>query len=165
MKGKAEKPTKSKDDWATPWSFVEFVEKTFLRGQKFVVDVCANRLNSKAEAFIDEDEDALTRPWPDGPVWCNPPFSKKEQFIDKAISEARTNGIETFMLLPASTGAKWFHKVTKYAARIVFIVGRLQFVGAPASADFDCCLAVFSPEWSLGCSRANWLEVPKEYRK
>lgn len=154
-KGKSTKPPKSKDDWQTPFSLFNHLNEIY----HFNFDAAATEENTKCVEF---SGDSLNEPWGDT-TWLNPPFSKKSEFIEKAFEE-RDNGNTTVMLLPASTGSKWFRKMSCMADEILFIVGRLTFVGAPTSADFDCCIAVFRPSMPTVC-RMSFLDLPPELRK
>ena len=49
-------------------------------------------------------------------------------------------------LVPARTDTKWFAIIWEYARLIIFLQGRLKFVGAESSAPFPSALAIFSPE-------------------
>lgn len=133
-----------RDYWATPNEIYNgalnyFVSKGLLPKQAlYVGDVCASKHNKKHERFFSEDNDALFHNWADfalsedpfGVLWCNPPYSrgKKEEFIDKAIREGE-KGVNTIMLLPGDTSAKWFSNCVKSAIAVAFICnGRISFI-------------------------------------
>ena len=45
----------------------------------------ANEHSVKAAKFYTAEDDGLSLPWA-GRMWCNPPFSKKREFVDKLMS-------------------------------------------------------------------------------
>lgn len=61
-------------------------------------------------------------------TYVNPPYSKPEPWIDKAIDEAQ-KGKRIVMLLRADTSTKYFSKLHKSGARITFFYGRIKFIG------------------------------------
>lgn len=133
-----------RDYWATPNEIYNgairyFVSKGLLSPESlYVGDVCASKHNTKHERFFSEDDNALEQDWAKfqfsqracGVLWCNPPYSrgKKEEFILKATMEAK-RGVNTIMLLPADTSAKWFSDCVKNAKVVAFICnGRISFI-------------------------------------
>lgn len=132
-----------KDYWATPDGIVKgsleyFKWKGFIPSHATIgLDVCASKHNTKHPTnFITEKEDSLSVRWKDRlpldscVAWCNPPYSRgsKELFIAKAIQEAHI-GVETIMLLPNDTSAKWFSACVKNAKAVAFICdGRIGFI-------------------------------------
>lgn len=160
-KGKATKPAVSKDDWATPRSLIKFIRRYF--NVRFGIDAAATKENSVAPQFY---KDALNVDWSkrkDKVHWLNPPFSQKDLFLEKVYLEY-CKGVTIWMLLPASTGALWFKKAVNHAKAVYLITGRLTFVGAPSTADFDCCLMQFGG-FDVDWKGIRMLDVPKEYRK
>lgn len=76
--------------------------------------------------------------------FCNPPYSRKEPWIMKAISEQERGNL-TVMLLPVDTSTAWFHDLVLPNAEIRWIRGRVQFFpGKPAP--FASMLAIFRPK-------------------
>lgn len=135
--------TQDKDYWATPDEIVKgsleyFKQKGFLPSHATIgLDVCASKHNTKHPTnFITEKEDGLKTHWVGklettfSVAWCNPPYSRgsKELFIKKAIQETQ-NGVQTIMLLPNDTSAKWFSTCVKNAKVVAFICdGRIGFI-------------------------------------
>lgn len=137
------------DDWCSP-------PEVFFPLQAeigtFLLDPCSNagslvvahhcwhahgRLHDSAIARQCSAVDGLSRPWPidGGWAWVNPPYSDPAPWVRKAISESATRDHGAVaMLLPSSTGERWFHAlVIGHARSIVFIgsdlnSGRLKFV-------------------------------------
>lgn len=73
------------------------------------------------------DGGGLTQDW-SGLVWCNPPFSQKELWIEKFIKHG--NGI---LLLPERGSAPWFGPLAK-ACGCYFVMGKkINFIGGSSS--------------------------------
>lgn len=83
------------------------------------------------------DFDGLSIKWKEL-NYVNPPFSKIEKFIDKAIKEHQ-NGNMIVLLIPARTDTKYFRKLVDYGCDITFITGRLKYNDI-GSAPFPSCL-------------------------
>lgn len=118
------------DEWATPPSFVAALEAEF---GAFDLDPCAREESAKAPLYYTQEDDGLKQPWR-GRVFVNPPYSKPEPWVKKAIDEYRTrrsvNPVEeVFLLLPAATDVGWFHDLILPYCNVRFIKGRLRFLG------------------------------------
>ena len=55
-------------------------------------------------------------------VWCNPPYSNINPWLDKAIAEAE-NGFNTVMLIPSLNGEIRDMTILRHATNLIFIVG------------------------------------------
>lgn len=75
-------------------------------------------------------------------LYCNPPYSNIEPFVDYMINHA-ARGYNVVMLLPVRTGTKWFYKLYKYGCDIALFTQRLHFSNK-AAAPFDCMLVFLS---------------------
>jgi site-specific DNA-methyltransferase (adenine-specific) len=132
-----------KTDWGTP---PELFERWNRQYGPFDLDPCTSPDNPLGTPhFYTKEDDGLKQPW-FGRVYCNPPYGRDiGDWLTKAINEtADGNAKLVVMLLPARTGPKWFHKyVLPCAWRIVFLQGRITFVGAEHPAPFDSMLAIF----------------------
>lgn len=166
-------PKAKRTDWRTPSWLFEALDKEF----SFDIDVAASAENAKCKFFYDEKQDALTRSW--SPVvmsyrkksaFCNPPFDKCTEFLQKALEER--SQLETIvMLLPYRAGSRWFRELVHdalfgkslpasmsdiretsgayyYGFRSVngelrILTKRLAFDDAGPVAAFDCCVVVF----------------------
>lgn len=105
----------SGDDWATPRSLYDQLDKEF----GFDFDPCPLR-----STF-----DGLVIPWGKS-NFVNPPYSRalKEAFIRKAVEEAAL-GKTVVLLLPVSTSTRVFHEAIYGHAEIRFLRGRVRFEG------------------------------------
>ena len=130
----------AKMDWETPQDFFDKANENL---GPFHLDAAASEDNHKCPMYFDMATDALKQPWHKyGNVWCNPPYGRNIiHWVKKASGEARLGGY-VVMLLPSRTDTKWFHQ---YCAnqRVIFIEGRLKFVGAESSAPFPSILVIF----------------------
>lgn len=128
-----------KNDWETPIEFFNKLNKEF----NFTLDACANETNHKCNRYYTEKEDGLSKSWEGETVWCNPPYSAKEQneWVKKCYEESKH--AEVVMLLPARTDTERFHKYILPYAEIRFLKGRLKFVGAKDPAPFPSMLVIF----------------------
>jgi len=69
--------------------------------------------------------DGLSIDWK-GVVFCNPPYSQIELWVDKAIQQINNPKVDSItLLLPNWTDRKWFFKLRSF--NILFIQGRLRF--------------------------------------
>ena len=144
----------SKQNWATPPNlFAGWKEEYGLN-----LDVCAEAWNAKLPAFITEAQDGLKTPWllremaplytmgsaeptsysrggykHPAVAYCNPPYSQTSKWLDKAMDESG-RGVFTLMLVPASTGTKWFFDAATKCAFWLF-KGRISFVAPPGVED------------------------------
>ena len=74
--------------------------------------------------------------------FVNPPYARvpgeKEtmlhQFVFKAIREFLHHENISIMLLPSKTDQPWFHELQKYNFRIIWLKGRVKFLGNKFSA-------------------------------
>lgn len=128
-------------EWPTPKTFYQRLHKEF----GFTLDPCATKANAKCARFYTINDDGLSKDWGQHRVFCNPPYGRPlRHWIEKAI-QASSKGALVVMLLPASTGTKWFHELVLGKAELRFVKGRLQFGDAGMSAPFSSVVAVYRP--------------------
>lgn len=125
---KTNTPESAKDYWRT--SDLAYRDACYLCGiDGFHVDVAASKENKKCEYFVSEDDNALLTTWNFDVLefaWCNPPFSRKAEFLQKAYSE-RFN-INTCMMLPYEPCTGWWRDNVDGKAVAVFVPdGRYNF--------------------------------------
>lgn len=148
-----------KNDWETPPDFFEELNKEF----HFTLDPCANEYNHKCEKYFTEKENGLIQDWNEEIVFCNPPYSSKEQdaWVKKCFEESRHATV--VMLIPARTDTKRFHEYILPNAEIRFLRGRLTFVGAKAPAPFPNMIVIFR-KFDLRLSFSATEEMDKQIR-
>lgn len=113
------------DDWSTPRDVFERIEAVY---GPFDLDPCCRPDTAKAPRFFTKDDDGLAQPW-QGRVWVNPPYSDPLPWIRRAILAADREGCRVVMLLPAATDTGWFHDYVLPHADVVFVRGRVKFIG------------------------------------
>lgn len=138
--------TEERNDWATPRSLITRLEKEF---GKFDLDVCASHTNKVCERFFDIEQNGLEQDWEGSLIWCNPPYSQKNEFIDKAYQEAK-KGTKIAILFPAFTETAWFRDLKAKSQWLLFLNGRLVFNEheQKETAKFSSVIAFFNIEKS-----------------
>ena len=128
-----------KNDWATPQDFFDALNSEF----HFTLDPCADHINHKCDKYYTVKEDGLLQDWENEVVFCNPPYSVKEQneWVKKCYEESRHATV--VMLLPARTDTDRFHRYILPYAEIRFVKGRLKFGGSKDSAPFPSMVVIF----------------------
>ncbi len=114
--------------------------------------------NAKRPRYYTPAENGLAQPWDGERVWCNPPYSSIEPWLEKAWAEWRLGGPELIvMLLPANrTEQGWWqrqvepHRDRSSEFRVEFLSGRLRFIAHDATEikpnerpPFGCCLLIW----------------------
>lgn len=131
--------------WRTPEALFRALDQEF----DFTLDVAADDGNAVVDRYLDADGDALTLPWGNERVFCNPPYGRGlDRWLAKAIIEAQEFGALVVMVLPARTGNAWFHRYVLPHAEVRFIRGRLNFTiggGGRKNAPFDSMIVIFRP--------------------
>ena len=112
-----------RDNWITPDWLFDWVND----GCNFELDAAASAENAKCTRYYTKGMNGLEWPWAKQ-TWCNPPYSEKAKWVEKAIAE-RKNGNSSMLLLPVDTSTKWFARCVAEAWLIVFLTeGRVKFV-------------------------------------
>lgn len=106
----------NKDEWYTPKELYLYICKFLKLTPK--LDVCATKDYHLCEYFFTKEDDALKRDWlikagtKKTSVWCNPPGSQIQEFIDKAHEQWIKHDINIIMLIPTnSISNKGFEKI------------------------------------------------------
>jgi phage N-6-adenine-methyltransferase len=145
--------TGGRDDWGTPLDFFAGVNKRF----NFQLDAAASLDNSLCPYFLDEEVNALRfSHWTKhGAVWCNPPYSKCQKFLERIVDEnIEWGGHPIVCLIPVRSSNPWWHdQIMNHATAIGFVKGRLKFQGAKYDAPFPSALVTFHREERLRRSR------------
>lgn len=68
--------------------------------------------------------DALSTDWPDK-AYCNPPYSKKSQFVEKAIKENK-KGKKVLLYLPLDPTVSWFKQLYNSNMILFILMKRWQ---------------------------------------
>lgn len=75
-------PLDEVDDRGTPQDFWDELNAQY----RFTLDVAAAPHNAKTERYYTRLADGLLQPWT-GSVWCNPPYSGLDRWLEKAWTE------------------------------------------------------------------------------
>lgn len=107
----------------------------------FDLDPCAGKGTEIANRNyrLEDWDDGLTDPW-EGLVWCNPPFSQKEQWIERM--KRHGNGI---LLLPERGSAPWFGPLAEHCGWYFVMGKKINFIGGPTSNNLGSVLFPFGP--------------------
>lgn len=128
-----------KDEWQTPLWLFERVQKHF--GIVFDLDAAASDSNHLCANYFTKERSALTLPWDGEHVWCNPPYSLLKKFTEAMAQSADRNDFDSSVfLIPARTDTVAFHKLADIASDILFLKGRIKFVGAEHGAPFPSAI-------------------------
>lgn len=162
----SQKPGRSRQDWQTPPEFLEAV-KSRLRIVDFERDLAASADNTVCPYFFDETDNALVKDWRITRYepyslwfWLNPPYADIGPWVAKCVEESQ-RGAHIACLVPASTGANWWRDHVVNDAYILYLNGRLTFVGADGPYPKDLALLLYTPFVRSGSATWNWrLDVP-----
>ena len=127
------------DEWATPQSFYEQLDAEF----NFNLDVAASDENHKCDRYFTQEDNGLTQNWGGCRVFCNPPYSQIDKWVEKAFYESKTEGTIVVMLIPSRTDTRNFHNYIAHRTEIRFVKGRLKFGDGKNSAPFPSMLVIF----------------------
>lgn len=76
-------------------------------------------------------------------VFCNPPYSRIADWVQKAYYESLKPDTLVCLLIPARTDTKYFHDYILHRSEIRFVKGRLKFSGARYNAPFPSMIVIF----------------------
>lgn len=149
-----------KDYWRTPPELINDALR-LLNIKGFDTDVCCASGNEKikfASAYIDEQANALTSElWFLGcqngsTSFCNPPFSKKWEFFEKAVEQSKKWSKQILIVLPYTPTTKQWHQNVHDKDCIIYVPdGRYNYLlpdGSKPSkkcCNFETCLILVVP--------------------
>lgn len=160
-KGKQRGGINSTDVWITPDALYRQLSDLY---GPFDLDAAADEENTKCELFISEEHNALEMDW-SGNVWCNPPYSKLDDFIEKAESEIESGRVECItFLLPLRATKGWFRKLwqCRYVRHFDVVIGRVPFLRPGqetakknSGTPFDSCVFHLTKKRRFGSPEHN----------
>lgn len=119
---------KGNDNFRTPLHIFTQLNDIF----NFTCDAACTKENCKCfyGFYFDKGIDALKQSWGDERIFCNPPFSKKAEFIEKAYNEVINGNCPIcVMILPSNCqDSKAFQKYIKKNFFYETIQGRISFI-------------------------------------
>jgi len=106
------------------------------------LDPCASpdTLIAARNYVFERGEDGLKLPW-HGFVYCNPPFSQKQQWAEKCVQHG--DGI---LILPERGSAPWFSPLAQKAGNYWVMGQKINFIGGPSSNNLGSVLFLFGEE-------------------
>lgn len=144
MRGQRVLMSQGAGEWGTPPALFRWADEYYGR---LTLDAAATADNTLLLRYWDKRADALKQDWRGERLWINPPYGRQiDGWIKKAIETnfaARTGTTSQVFLLPARTDTHWFARAWHEAQHVLFIAGRIKFVGAEASAPFPSVIVVF----------------------
>ena len=127
------------DEWVTPDSLYNKLNEEF----KFDLDPCSTDENAKCIEHFTKKDNGLSKDWRGRRVFCNPPYSEINKWVEKAYYETCKDNTLVVMLIPSRTDTKYFHNFIYNRAEIRFIKGRLKFSNSKNSAPFPSMVVIF----------------------
>lgn len=108
----------------------------------FDLDPCSGEFTKigKINWWDGRGENGLEKDWL-GFVWCNPPFSQKELWIEKMLQH--NNGI---LILPERGSAPWFGKLAQKVGSYFVMGKKINFIGGQSSNNIGSILFPFGAE-------------------
>ncbi len=151
-----QKRGESEQSVQTPPNFMSAV-KRHLCIDEFWMDLAAEPHNAVTRLYFDKAQDSLTQPWPVGPKWnwLNPPFANIASWVNKAREE-KARGVHIAMLVPASVGSNWWANHVHEEAEVLFLNGRLTFVGHTTPYPKDLALLLYGENRAVGYATWKW---------
>lgn len=131
--------TSNSDEYETPQHIYDALNDEF----GFDLDVSATDYNHKCPAYFTKEQDGLKQRWGGHTVWCNPPYSEINRWVQKAYEESRNENTTIVMLIPSRTDTKYFHNFIYHRAEIRFIKGRITFKNQKSHAPFPSMIVIF----------------------
>lgn len=146
----AQRPGKSKQDYATPLNFIKACEVKF---GKIVIDLAATKENRVCSAYFGPDHhnsllrDSFEVDWRKylsrtGIAWLNPPFGDIGPWAERCSVTKLLSRQRILFLVPASVGSEWFAKSVFKKSGVYAVRPRLSFDGKDPYPK-DCCLCVY----------------------
>lgn len=135
------------DSWQTPLRLYRNLDREF----SFTIDAAASAANALHNKYWSAEDDALAQDWSGHTVFCNPPYSRVEEFLAKG-READT----AVFIIPARTGTTYFLEhvfSNKYCHEIRWCHRGIRFIPADEiehnekrrykRAPLPCCIIVY----------------------
>ena len=131
-------------DWNTPPEIMQLLHAGWPHGVD--LDPCSNAGSIvEAKRSYTEDDDGLAQPWKvdeQGLIYVNPPYGKPLMLWADKIQREISKHHTIVTLVPSRTDTLWWRKLTENAYCVIFLAGRLRFLGALQSAPFPSALVV-----------------------
>jgi len=146
-----QKPGESKQDYRTPKKFLNAVTKR-LKIRRFGLDIAATARNTVATRYFSRRNDAFEQQtWRanksrgSGWSWLNPEYENIGRWVQRVWQESVLHHAQIAVLIPASVGANWWRDWVHKKAGVLFLNGRITFVGHTEAYPKDCALLLYGP--------------------
>lgn len=123
--------------WITPTWFMLDVAARLHVPFPFSLDLCAEEETSAGKVYLGPGsplgEDGLLCPMPKGvrTIWCNPPWSNCDPWVDRCISIFESSRVLVALCLPAYCDNLWWHRLVdlerKGRALRFEVLGRVNY--------------------------------------
>lgn len=113
------------DYWSTPKDIFDAI--CGLYKVRPMLDVCATPENSKCMHFFTEKTDGLKQNW-DKEAWCNPPYSKSYDWVQKCWLEHEKNNITVTALIMKDETTEYWKQYIKDKAEVYAWPHRIRFI-------------------------------------
>jgi len=130
---------KDRDSVRTPPELLNRLVKTYFNGSEFFdpTPYVKNFDERKHQC-------GLALEWTQQFVYCNPPYSKSKNFIEKSALESLKHGNKIMMLIKLTClSSKYFEKIMPLV-KVKNFNERIKFPGYDNKARFDSCLLFFN---------------------
>ena len=123
------------NEWYTPAQFIE-AARDVLGG--IDLDPATSEIANqtvKAALIFTIDDDGLSRDWPVGSIWMNPPYAQPlmARFASKFASAIR-DGSSGIVLVNNGTETSWFQEIAAECSAICFPKARIKFLDPDGNA-------------------------------
>jgi len=123
------------NEWYTPAIYIE-AARAVLGG--FDLDPASSEVANRtvrADRIFTAQDDGLSRDWPVGSIWCNPPYSQPlmGQFAAR-LAQAARDGSHVIVLVNNATETAWFQIIAAECSAICFPKARIKFLDPQGNA-------------------------------
>ena len=132
-----------RQDWRTPPDLFEKLNEVF----HFGTDLFADDENHLCPRYFTKENSAWDNKWT-GNCFANPEYGSTLKHTMARISTRvrTTSSLTVACLIPARVGSVyWMDHIWGSADYVLFLRGRVQFVGAKDVAPFNSAVVVYSP--------------------
>jgi hypothetical protein len=119
--------SKMRTTWLTPRYIIDHIGLSDL-------DPCGYRLNGELvvpcanKTYTQQDsQDGLTLPW-EGSVYCNPPFTQNQKWIQRCLNHHNTTGSDVIVLIFCRSDTGYFQEYVSQATGINLLSGKLKYL-------------------------------------